>query len=517
MQKYTLHRETSGQFSKLANTLMYNQEALSSLIRAPFSLANCESQILLKKSNYSSENRKTLVSALKKQYDFLSPSSLVFQNIEKLAEENTFTVTTGHQLNIASGPAYVIYKIIHCICLAEELNKAYPSYSIIPVFWMATEDHDIEEVNHTSIFGKEIRWDQNQGGAVGQYELVEWESMKNEIATFFQHYPDCEILDLLKSYDGKTVAEATKSFYHKIFERFGLIVIEPNVPELKSLFVSTMQKELRSPFVEQNVLSTNEEIQKLGYTPQAFARPINLFQLSKGKRERLLDSNDHLILSKIKESPEAFSPNVMLRPAYQETILPNLVYVGGGGEISYWIQQKGIFDELGLTFPLISVRNSIQIIDASTSKKMEKIGVTWEETFQSIQDLQRNFLAKNAGDELDFSSIDEAFIKLSSNLSKQANFFDQNMEKFVDAETSKLAKQLEMIKSKFTKQSKAQFELVMKQLEDLKTKLFPKQGLQERTESFFTFCKDGNFSAKMDLIKEMMDPFEKDLIVLLLD
>jgi uncharacterized protein YllA (UPF0747 family) len=207
----------------------------------------------------------------------------------------------------------------------------------------------------------------------------------------------------------------------------------------------------------------------------------------------------------------------MLRPAYQETILPNIVYVGGGGEISYWIQQKEIFKTIGVEFPLLSVRNSVQIIDATTLNKWKKLGFSWEAIFTPLQELQRQYIQTNSGEELNFTSLDLALEKLQGVLQNHATFFDQNMEKFVEAESTRLSKQMETIQAKFVKQRKNQLDLAMKQLEDLKAKLLPNNALQERTESFFSFCKDGAIQSKIELLKSVMDPFENDLIVLLLD
>ncbi len=517
MQKQTIHREKTQQFSRLATTLTYHQEQLATLLSAPFSLENLGAQITRKKANYSTHNRQVLVRELKKQFPELSESSPVFANIQKLESQNTFTITTGHQLNIGTGPAYVIYKIIHCIRLADELKKTYPTFDFVPVFWLATEDHDIEEVNHTTIFGKKISWNENQGGAVGKYALNHWEEMKAEIAAFFQNNPESEIHQVLQKYTGKNVAAATQQLFHALFEKEGLIVLEPNVPGLKTLFVETMQREAQVPFVEQCVHTANQTIEQLGFSPQAFARPINLFRLSEGKRERLLEANDLEVLKAMHENPDYFSPNVLLRPAFQETILPNLVYVGGGGEISYWIQQKGIFETIGLEFPLLSVRNSVQIVEASQLKKWNKLGFSWEDIFTPLQELQRQYIQANSGEELNFTSLDLAVEKLQSVLQNHATFFDQNMEKFVEAESTRLSKQMEAIKAKFVKQRKSQLDLAMKQLEDLKAKLLPNNALQERTESFFSFCKDGAIQSKIELLKSVMDPFENDLIVLLLD
>jgi len=516
MQKHTIHREKTHQFSRLATKLTYQQEDLAELLTASFSLENLGKQMQRKQANYSIHNRQVLVRELKKQYTNLVEESPVARNIHKLESPNTFTITTGHQLNIGTGPAYVIYKIIHTIRLAEELKKTYPTFDFVPVFWLATEDHDIEEVNHTTIFGKKISWNENQGGAVGKYNLYHWEEMKAEIAAFFQNNPESEIHQLLQKYTGKDVADATQQLYHALFENEGVIVLEPNVPGLKALFLETMQREVQTPFVEDCVHTSNLKIEELGFTPQAFARPINLFRLSEGKRERLLEVNNLDAIKEMQAFPDHFSPNVLLRPAFQETILPNLVYVGGGGEISYWIQQKGIFEAIGLEFPLLSVRNSIQIVEASQLKKWEKLGFSWEDIFTPLQELQRQYIQENSGEALNFNQLDKALETLNNVLRDHASLLDQNMEKYVDAEATKITKQLEMIKAKFIKQRKSQLDLVMKQLEDLKGKMLPNNALQERTESFFSFCKDGHVQSKIKLLKSAMDPFENDLIVLLL-
>jgi len=517
MQKHTIHREKTKQFSRLATTLSYQQESLSSLLTAPYSLHNIGAQIHLKKENYPLLNRQVLVEELKKQFPNIPKESPVYQNIVLLENENTFTVTTGHQLNIGTGPAYVIYKLIHCIRLAEELKKAYPTYDFVPVFWLATEDHDIEEVNHTTVFGKKISWNENQGGAVGHYVLNHWEEMKEEIAALFQNHPSSEIHQLLKKYTGQNVAEATQQLVYALFEKEGLIVLEPNVPALKRLFSDTMLREAQTPFVEKCVVQTNQTIEKMGFTPQAFARPINLFRLSEGKRERVMEVNNPEIADEIQENPVSFSPNVLLRPAFQETILPNLVYVGGGGEISYWIQQKAIFQEIGVQFPLLSVRNSVQVFDANTLKKWRKLGFDWQDIFIPLQELQRQYIQAHSGEEIDFTEVDLALENMQHVLQRQATFFDQNMEKLMDAEAAKLSKQVEGIKAKLIKQRKSQLDLAMKQMEDLKNKLLPNNALQERTESFLSFCTDGDVQSKISLLKSVMDPFENDLIVLLLD
>ena len=204
----------------------------------------------------------------------------------------------------------------------------------------------------------------------------------------------------------------------------------------------------------------------------------------------------------------------MMRPLYQEFSLPNLTYVGGGGEISYWIQQKGIFDTINLPFPLIQVRNSVEVIDPSNAKKWNKLGLYMEDLFASTQELQKLYVDKHDTDKLDFSVLDTLTDQLIAFLQTQIVSVDASLDKFAEAEMSKLQKQVDAIKGKLIKQKKGQFEVALKQIEEVKAKLFPNQGLQERTDSFFTFCKDGNYIALLDQFKQAMDPFEKDLILL---
>jgi bacillithiol biosynthesis cysteine-adding enzyme BshC len=393
---------------------------------------------------------------------------------------------------------------------------------------MASEDHDFEEINHTTLFGKKMSWPIESSGPVGRLPLTNWEEIQNELHAFFTSYPSSEIHRLIDQYQGDNLAEATKNILHYLFGDKGLVIINPDHRSLKSLFVPTFIKEIETAFVQSEVEATNVKIKALGFQPQAFVRLINIFYLGNNTRERLLLENETIhipslgtfskseIIEKITNVPAAFSPNVMMRPLYQETILPNLTYVGGGGEISYWIQQKGIFDAVQLPFPLLQVRSSLQWVDASVNKKIQQLGFDFEQLFQNVTELQKIYLQENHGEALDFSNLLKATEVLSNEILTHSLRVDKTFEKYAQSESSKLEKLVENIQAKLTKQKKSQSDIAMKQIEDLKVKLFPSNGLQERTESFFSVCKDGDFVSKIDLLYENLDPFEKDLIVLFL-
>ena len=528
MQKNTIHREDTKLFSSLSNTLVYNQERLKELITTPFCLGAFKNQIFAKQNSFTQQQRDTLVAVLNQQYGNLSTDSLVYQHIQSLKQTNTFTIVTGHQLNLFTGPAYVIYKILHIINLCERLKEEYPENNFVPVFWMATEDHDIEEINNTKLFGKSIVWEENQGGPVGRYSLENWSEIQEVLKKFFQNNEQAEINQLIDSYQGNTLAEATKNFFHTLFEKYGLVILDQDDAKLKKQFAPVFKEEIENSFVENAVLQANAKIEQMGFKPQAFVRPINIFYIEKGIRNRLKINDNQIeidgvgsftkdeILAKLEQNPASFSPNVMMRPLYQEYSLPNLTYVGGGGEISYWIQQKGIFDAIDLPFPLIQVRNSVEVIDPTNAKKWNKLGLYMDDLFASTQELQKLYIDKHDTDKLDFSVLETLANQFTEYLQNQIVSVDASLDKFAEAELSKLQKQLDAIKGKLIKQKKGQFEVALKQIEEVKAKLFPNQGLQERTDSFFTFCKDGNYSALIDQFKQAMDPFEKDLILLYL-
>ena len=177
----------SGYFSPLMNDYLDQKPNLTPLYNRFPKLDTFEAQILEKKENFDNSNRETLASVLEKQYSSLATSALTIQNIEALKVSNTFTITTGHQLNLFSGPLYFLYKIISTINLTEELKTKYPSFNFVPIYWMATEDHDFEEINYFNFKGKKFRWNKESTGPVGRLStkgLLEFfEIYKQELGT----------------------------------------------------------------------------------------------------------------------------------------------------------------------------------------------------------------------------------------------------------------------------------------------------------------------------------------------
>lgn len=526
MHKFTFHRQLTGLFTDQQNQLAYNQEHVLSFIRQSFSAEHFENQMHLKEANFSKANRERLVRVLDENYASETVSESQKRNIDLLRKDSTFTVTTGHQLSIFTGPMYFIYKILHVIRLTEELSKKYPENQFVPVFWMASEDHDFEEIQSVEIFNRQLTWDSTQKGPVGRFNLDGLDELKKEIASFFENQPESEIEDIFAAYSGSNLAEATFNLVNTLFADYGLIILDGDQRELKKALIPIVEKELNEQFSFHAVHTTNEQIQKEGLKLQVNAREINLFYIEDQVRERILHLDEGFfiegkgkfskeeILKMLHDQPECFSPNVILRPVYQELILPNLCYVGGVGEISYWLQLKGVFDALDLVYPLIQVRSSLLWIDAVSSKRLDKAELVLEDLFKDSSELKKHYLAENASEEIDFEKIDLQFEELRRTLVDKIDAIDPNLDKFALAETVKMQKQLEVIKEKLTRSVKQRHEAGLKAIDQLVEKLFPNGGMQERSMNLISMCPDGKVKAKIAQLHAVIDPLDPDFVVL---
>ena len=526
MNTFTVPRHITSFFTEIANQLVYNQEKLGSFINRPFSIENFKDQIGEKASYFNHEKRNTLAKVLEEQYVGLDEKSSVFRNIQLLKKQNTFTITTGHQLNIFTGPLYVILKILNVINLAEKLHIEYPEYHFVPVHWLASEDHDFDEVNHTFLFGKKVIWDEYQGGPTGKYDLLNWHELKNQLHQFFQNQPDSKVHEIIDSFEGENLAKATKNIIHFLFEKYGLIVLDADHPALKKEFVATMKKEVTDSFVEKQVAITNDALIQQGIKPQAFARPINLFYTQKVLRNRLIpNENGEIsiagigtfskteILEMMDANPAHFSPHVLMRPLYQETILPNLVYVGGGGEMAYWLQLKNVFKEATIPYPLIQVRVSAQIFDSKVIQKWKNLGFETKEIFGNELNLKKQFVERNESSSSKFEQVSNDYQNLATSLralTKEKE--NESLVSYIESEIVKMGKQMDSIFGKFDKNKKQRHEVSLKQIEDILKKVFPEQGLIERKENFFGLLNNQDPFYCIDLLKNNLNPLEKDLL-----
>jgi bacillithiol biosynthesis cysteine-adding enzyme BshC len=352
---------------------------------------------------FTATQRESLINALYKQYKRdgieLEPNSPVTENIEALRSNNTFTFTTGQQIHIFLGPLFFVYKIQSLIAHARQFNDQQADIKTVPVFWMATEDHDLEEIDHVKLYGTTFTWETNPGNAVGRLkceglqqliEKLEERADKNEQnAAFF---------DMLRRHytPEKSLAAATRSLIHELFGNDGLLIIDPDDKQLKQSFLSTAKKDIQEKVVHRFAGPTTALFKKQGYEPRVNPQEINYFWLDKDKRIKLKAQGEHIIkedsgetisMEEIFSNIEKLSPNVLTRPLYQETILPNILFLGGSAEVEYWLPLQQAFAELGLQFPVLIQRDSVLILSSKNLEFIESNGFGWEQLFKSEKDL----------------------------------------------------------------------------------------------------------------------------------
>ncbi len=508
MKKHCVELNQTGQFSQFFLDYLNEKEQLKPFYAHSPKIESFKEAINAK--NFSFEQRSTLVASLRSQYKGLELGEITDANIESLANEKTFTVTTGHQLNLFTGPLYFIYKIVSTINLARKLKSNYPEFHFVPVYWMASEDHDFDEINYFKLDGKKYQWKSNQTGAVGDFELDE--SFKAFLKTI-SFAPDFFKEAYLNS---KTLAEAVRKYVHFLFAKEGLLILDGNDQELKRSFSKVILEELiqHTPFAR--ATQNSEKLASLGYKIQIFPREINFFYLVKGIRERIEKTeNGYAVLNTdlrfseseirelVEQHPERFSPNVVLRPLYQEMILPNLAYLGGPAEVIYWLQLKGIFDYFKVPFPVLLPRNFGLILDKKIQKKIEQIGWDHSDIFQDYETWKRQFVLAE-------SSMD---IKLEKQKETLASIFDQTGSKAAELEPSlknsfesgkvRSLKILEQMSVKLRKAEETRLRIHLERGAVIRDFTLPGGSPQERVVNMMQFYLDNP-----GLIEDLLDCFD---------
>jgi bacillithiol biosynthesis cysteine-adding enzyme BshC len=456
---------------------------------------------LLQSANlFSDVDRHTLVACLTKQAQTVantSPHSLT--NIEKLKDTSCFTVATGHQLCLFTGPLYFIYKIISAINLSEWLNSSFPEKKFVPVYWMASEDHDFEEVNHAFAYGKKIEWKSEEKGAVGHFKTKGLDAVIAELETILGNSDNAkELVALFKSAYLKhnTLADATRFLVNELYGSYGLVIADGNDPDLKGTFREHFKKDIFKHTPAKKISETISYLSSKKYEVQVNPRDINCFFLTEGTRARVEKDGDsfkvvgtHMIFSKsaieelIQKEPGKLSPNVVLRPMYQQHILPNVAYVGGPGELNYWLEYKTAFESMGIQFPILQPRSSVMIIDKNQEQKWNKLGLATQDLFRSEQELI-NTIVSAKGESISLEDEKKKVEELFNDLQKKSMEIDKTMENLVKAELQKTLNSISAIEAKLNKALKQRSETEINQIKTIKGKLFPENTAQERYDNF---------------------------------
>lgn len=487
----------TGLFSNLIKDYITSNGTARSYVAYEPTYAGIEAAIAARKKIKAP--RKELVSVLNKQYQSLQDTSVVQANIDLLAQENTFAITTAHQPNIFTGPLYFFYKIIHAIQLAKDLQQKYPDFHFVPVYYMGSEDADIDEVGSFVLDGQQHQWQTKQTGAIGNMKVDD--ALLNLLQIYTGYWSvkpyGKEVLAIIQEayQKGRTISEATLKMVHGFFGQYGLVVLQPDDAALKALFIPTLEKELLTQFSNQAIQPT---LKKLGeqYHVQSEGRPLNLFYLKEQLRARIekqgetylivdtgISFTKETIMQELHDHPERFSPNVILRGVYQETILPGIVFIGGGGELAYWIELKEVFAAAGIHYPVLQLRNSFACIKDKMADQWKGLGFELQDLFMSVLDLETAYVKKQAGQKLSIDSIIKKHQDLYAQIEAQVITIDTTLVDHTKSLAHQSEKKLFELEKKMIRAERRKQNSSIERIHTIKQSLFPDNGLQERVEN----------------------------------
>lgn len=523
--------QNSSYFNSIIKDYLDQKANLSDLFNYFPTIENFEKQIAekaLELNQNGNSIRKILTKELENQYAKIATSDLTISNIRLLKNENTFTITTGHQLNLFTGPLYFLYKIISTLNLSKELKAKYPNYDFVPIYWMATEDHDFEEINYFNFKGKKFHWHKDSFGPVGRLSTS---GLKEVFEVFSKELGFGRNAESLKAMFEEAylkhdnLSDATRFLANALFGKYGLVILDADNAELKKQFLPYIKEELLNQSAFKNVSRTIESLQE--YTIQVNPREINLFYIEDNLRERIVFENDKFkinntkiefskaeILEELNLYPEKFSPNVITRPLYQEVILPNLCYIGGGGEIAYWLELKTYFNHSRITFPILLMRNSVLLVTEKQVKKANQLALSWSDLFLKQIELINKKTKSLSIFSIDFSNQKAFLHKQFEDLFNISNQTDSSFSGAVKAQEVKQTKGLENLEKRLLKAEKRKHATILERITNLQNELFPNKGLQERQVNFSEFYLEKG-DILFDELIAIQKPLKNDFSILI--
>jgi bacillithiol biosynthesis cysteine-adding enzyme BshC len=504
--------QQTGFFSDIVTDFLSGAATLRPFYAHPVNKEGFLSAIEARKS--FATNRPLLVSALQAQYAKLAAgnpagtgSKLVADNIALLAHNNTFTICTAHQPNIFTGYLYFVYKVLHAVKLAAYLKKEFPENNFVPVYYMGSEDADLDELGKIFLGGDKLVWNTSQHGAVGRMKTSGMDDLLNRVEGELSVQPyGPELVALIrKAYDGKNdIQTATFTLLHDLFAKLGLVVLIADQPELKKQMLPVFEDDLFNHTPAKIVTATNNRL-AAHYKVQANPRDINLFYLKDDIRNRIeKHGEDYVVVDttisfsktaiqkELTEFPERFSPNVILRGLYQETILPNIAFIGGGGELAYWLELKDLFQYYAVPYPVQVLRNSLLLVEDKWSRKIDALGFGIDTFFLPAANILDLLVKRDTAKQVQLTNEIGDAHAFYTDLKKIGIQVDKTLETHVSALETKMVKQLYALEKKLLRAEKRKFADQSRQINAIKAALFPNNNLQERVENFMPYyAKNG--------------------------
>ncbi|HVG19546.1 MAG TPA: bacillithiol biosynthesis cysteine-adding enzyme BshC [Blastocatellia bacterium] len=442
-------------------------------------------------------------------------SDLTFEHIEMLRHPGSVAIVTGQQAGLFGGPLYTIHKALTVIklaaCLREQGTEA------VPVFWVASEDHDYEEVNHCRVVGREghlrdVRYEpqtREQDVPVGHIALDE--GINRAVDEFIAHLPPSEFVpeierDLRDSYGaGRGFAEAFARLMARLLKNYGVVLLDPLDEELKQVAAPLYSEAVaKSSEIARALVGRSAELERAGYHAQVHVSEdmVPLFIMDNGRRVAMTESDGRFqvkgsqrsfgreeLIELARRCPNCFSPNVTLRPVVQDYLLPTAAYVGGPAEIAYFAQIRAVYETLGRQDPCVLPRASLTLVEGRHQKTMKKYGLELPDFFEGLHPAIKKVVEQSLDRETSnvFAETERLFDEQLDKMEKSLSRADRTLSDSIKRARSKITYQIEHLRTRFIHASARREETAYRQVERAYTTLFPDKNLQERELNIYYF------------------------------
>ncbi len=428
----------------------------------------------------------------------------VRSNIEALRDPASAAVVTGQQLGLFGGPLYTVYKAATAVRLARQISKE-TGQSVVPVFWMAGEDHDFDEVRSTLVLdgNNPVRVAlpaSEDRTAVGRRVLGD--EITETVAALEAALRPTEFTPGLMQAvrdayrPGATMRDAFAELMQSLFAGSGLVFISPDDARLKRLVATIFRQEIEHHAETLDRLeATSAELERAGFHQQVTPMPVNLFLMEDEGRFTLDPEGDGFALRGLDRSyskdellalldaePERFSPNVVLRPIIEDQLLPTAAYVAGPGETSYYAQLSGVYDLFGVPMPVVYPRASVTLVESKVQKVLERYDLTVADLGEDLDVLHRRLVLDLSEHEVEgaFGEAAKQLHEAINALKSVAAGVDPTLGKSTEATRAALQKELAGLKDRVVRAEKRNHDVMRDQLEKAIAGLYPTGALQER-------------------------------------
>lgn len=457
--------------------------------------------------DYPGERRTAMAKALAAQNP---PSEL----LTRFARPGTVAVITGQQVGLFGGPAYTLYKALTAVKLARDLTAR--GISAVPIFWMATEDHDFAEVNHAWVFDGdghaariEVTAQANRQAPAGTYVVLDppIEALRSALRGF--GYTDEVVALAREAYPpGVTMGAGFRALLLKLLERAGILVVDPLDPAIRAIGAPLLRDSVaRAPELKAALLARNRELSAAGYHAQVLVEETTslFFLLENGERKqlRLKDSE----CGTLADHAESVSPNALLRPVWQDFLFPTVAYVGGPGEVAYFAQSAVLYERLLGRMPVVLPRAFFTLLDARSTRLLKRFGFALTDLLAPEEEVRTRIARQLVPRRLDaeFEKTAAATANDLDRLRAQLRAFDPTLEAAMEKSQAKILYQIEKLRRKTERETLQRDARASADTHYLRAMLYPGGHLQERTHSILPFLAKYGFDL-VDRLYEQVKP-----------